>query len=544
MHKFWLLTKTLYKNTHSFGNKKQLVLYLVLGIAFLPSLAGVAAAFVYGYDLLAPLQMESTILIMGLFVATFFVFTVALFFTPSLLFFGSDNEGLLFLPVTPLQVGFAKLTLVLPTLYLIFAMLALPNIGVYVLRFAPNLLELLLLVITSFLLPLGALFMAAILATLVMRLIPFFKNKDLMNNLLMFLILGITLGFNFFLQSMITLDQNELLVLLTTDLPRYNQMLTMIMPFVSTLIQGAIDLNVVSLLLGMATLIALFGLCVLVMKTLLLETMTSVNASSSKKKKLSQDAMRKQSRSNAPFVALVKKEIITLLRTPIYFQNCVIINYLIPILLLFPLFFEPGSIEQLQAMGQSYVQGANPLFILSLGLAVGFLFANFNMISSTGLSRMGSKFYLMHQLPVSYDMQCHALIWTGIFFGATAYVVLIPLAFWLFHITLVQALLLLLGGAIGLVVGNYIGFIIDLIHPYLTWTNEVASVKQNVNSMAMLFVSMIGGVAMIALLLFDPFDSLLVNFTMISLAMGLASILVYNVFYRNIATYIERGDAS
>ncbi|MGL5541309.1 MAG: hypothetical protein ACRDBX_06740, partial [Erysipelotrichaceae bacterium] len=102
MHKFWLLTKTLYKNTHSFGNKKQLVLYLVLGIAFLPSLAGVAAAFVYGYDLLAPLQMESTILIMGLFVATFFVFTVALFFTPSLLFFGSDNEGLLFLPVTPL----------------------------------------------------------------------------------------------------------------------------------------------------------------------------------------------------------------------------------------------------------------------------------------------------------------------------------------------------------------------------------------------------------------------------------------------------------
>ncbi|MGL5978122.1 MAG: hypothetical protein ACRCZJ_03935, partial [Erysipelotrichaceae bacterium] len=427
MRKFFLLSKILFKNSFSIKSKKQLLPYLVLAICFLPTIISSVALLSYGYELVTPAGMQSTILTMGLFAANLLTFIFAIFFVPSLLYFSKDNEGLLYLPLTPIQVGLAKLTLVLPTSYIAYLMLAGPTVGVYLYQFTPSLATSVLLICFSLLMPLGAIALAGVISTLFMRLVPFFKNKDLMNNIMMFLILAVALGINYFFSSNIFIEEGKILDLLLNDLPRYNQMLTLILPYVSILSEGALALNFVTIILGLLILVGFIGVLVVFLNLFLLDTMTSVNVSHSKKRRLTNKELSSSSGKSSSFIALVKKEVKTLLRTPIFFQNCVLINYLFPILLVFPLFLEGGSIEAIQSMAAVYLQDASVFFFLNIGFVLGFFVSNTNMISATGFSRMGEKFYLVRMLPVAYETQVHALIWTGIFYGATSFILIFPL---------------------------------------------------------------------------------------------------------------------
>lgn len=540
MTKFFLLSKVLFKNSFANSTKKQKLLYLVVFIALLPSFGIFFGMFHYLYQMFAPLGMQSTILNLGLFGANAFVFILAIFYIPSLLFFSNDNEGLLYLPFTPYEIAYAKLALVLPSTFVAYFSFALPCVVLYLVNNSISLVSLFLLLLAVFIPPLMTILLAAILSSLLTRLVPFFKNKDVMMNVMMFVILGITLGINYYISSTATMDPALLQELLLHNLPRYNELLTMALPYVSLFVQGAIDLSFSSLLLGLCFFGGVVALFSVLVHFFLFDVMTSMSGTTSKKKKLSRQQLAHSSSQKNIFFACVGKEVKTLLRTPVFFQNCVLINYLLPVILVFPLAFDPAMREQLQTFTQMYLMNLDLITILLLGFAIGFFFANINMISATALSRTGNQFYLIKMFPIAYHTQIHAKIWTGILFGFSAFIIVIPLAIWLLALPLFSCFLLLLFGFLGVVFGNYLGFIIDLVHPYLQWTNEIVAVKQNMNALIMLLISMTIGGAMIALVLFNPLQSQLYNAIILLGTSSILSILLYLQFYRKLDVYIDR----
>lgn len=539
MNNTFKLIKVLFQNSNT-TSKKQRIVYAIASIAMIPSFALLFGMFSYLYTTLAPLQLESTLLVLGLFAGNFMILLFGLFFVPSLFFFSSDNETLLYLPLKPMEIAVAKLALMLPSSYLTYAIIAIPCVSLYLYHVETSLLIALLLILITSLLPLVTLLLTTLVASVFTRFVPFFRNKDIMTNVMMFVLLAIVLGTNYFISTQLNLDPSLLQDLLLHNIPKLSESLTIALPYIPWLINGLLFQQWFSILSAIGFILLLFIIFRLFVEKELLATMTNLKGSSSTQRKLNTSEVEKVSKQRSVFFSLVNKEIKTLLRTPIFFQNCILTNYLLPVLLVFPFIFDQSSSQSLQTLLPILLESFTLVHFSLVGLGIGFLLANMNLISATALSRMGAQFYFMKLFPIKISTQVHALLWTGIFFGSTAFIIILPLALWLANLSLLQTFILLIFGLLGVILGNYLGFILDLLHPNLTWTSEVVAVKQNMNGLIMLLVSMGGGVGIIALTIFNPFSSILVLAILIFSVLGVLALLLYLYYYKNIATFIER----
>lgn len=539
MNNTYKLTKVLFKNSSS-TTKKQRILYLIAAITLIPSFALVFGMFSYLYQTLAPLALESAVLVLGLFAGNFMILIFGLFFIPSLFFFSSDNETLLYLPFTPLEIAIAKLALTIPSSYLTYGIIAIPSVSLYLYYVHTSPLHIFLLLLITVVLPLVTLLLTTLLATVFTRFVPFFRNKDLMTNVMMFVLLALVIGFNFFISSQFSLDPTQLQELLLQNIPKISESFTIALPYVPWLVNGLLYGQLLMIGSALLFIIGVVLLFIAFVRTQLLEIMTTIKGSPSKTKKLNTIEVNKASTQRNVFFTFVLKEIRTLVRTPIFFQNCVLTNYLLPILVLLPFLFDQSSTEMIQTLLPEILSSFELLHFVLIGFGTGFLLANMNLISATALSRTGTQFYFLKLFPTSIATQINAMIWTGIIFGFSAFIIIIPLVLWIAKLSFLQTFFFVLFGLFGVIFGNYLGFIMDLLHPNLTWTSEVVAVKQNINGLLMLFVSMGGGAGIIALTIINPFSSLIIIAILVFSIVGGLALFIYLYYYKNIVTFIER----
>ena len=421
------------------------------------------------------------------------IFVFSFMAAPPLFYFSKDVEYLLPLPIKPQVIIGSKFTMALLFEYAVALVIMVPLFAALLPHLPAG--GLIVGFVFAFLtLPILPMVYSTVLTMVMVRFFRFGRNPDRYTLVIGVVVMIAAVGFSTFLNSMIMVDPDDLIAMLMGEQVVFDTLnfvfITNSFSAMAIAGQGNFIVNQV-LNLGVAALsvIIFFWLA----GVLYFKGVIGLSESGSGAKKMTRDDIMRSTGGRGVFSSYLMKELRLLFRSPTAFLNSVLTVVLVPVILVVTLVFSPGAgigdIDELLALVDFSDPrvGAISLVVMS---ALGMFIAGMGPVTASAISREGANFFIMKYLPVRYSTQINAKAASGLLcIGVGIVVILVPL-----QIILRAPLPLFLGGAIltlpGAVAINYFGLLIDLARPKLTWDNEQAAVKNNMNVMVMMFGSM------------------------------------------------------
>ncbi len=186
--------------------------------------------------------------------------------------------------------------------------------------------------------------------------------------------------------------------------------------------------------------------------------------------------------------AFLKKEIKTILRSPVYALNC-LINIALAPACAYMIYDKYSFFKDIYI---NYFPDCDfKSFISLIGVYFGFLIMSMSMVPSTTFSREGKNYWITQTMPVSDNIQIKGRIKASI----TFYMISCFLFFISFGILLKMKILYIIYGLavcfISSIAFSVCGVLVDFLNPKLIWDKETEAVKQNVNGMIGILLSFI-----------------------------------------------------
>ena len=505
------------------------LLFVFLVVYLTATMVGSALAL---YDLLSAANLQEMMLGLYVSLGTILVFFSGLIYVISIFYYSSDIEKLLPLPLKADEIIGAKLLVTAVYEYLFFLVLVMPPLVVYAIRDGSSFAFYVALIVVVAVLPIIPLCLASILVMLIMRFTPLARNKDRFNLFSSVLIIVLALSFTFFSQSAARISEGDLIDIIQSGSGSIASLTTILFPgtsFASNALTLAVS-NVTAMLgqLGLLMVVAAGSLeiTMILARKLYFKGVIGLNASSTGRRRLAAADLDRSRFTHSAFWTYVLKDARILVRTPIFFMNNVVMNFLWPAFFIIPVLggSEGEGLDEGIRMLRSEVFAGDRT---GAGLALAIIFAMFlfvsgvNGITESALSREGKIFYFMKIVPMSWFRQLMAKITVGILFSLAG--ALIPLILLVVFIQpplwFALALLAILPGAV--LLPNLSGIIFEMFWPKLNWDNEQKAVKQNLNVLYGILLAML-----LAGLFLAPTVALSLNWLHTTLLIALGSMLI------------------
>ena len=543
MRKYLSLTRVLLKNSMgmmSDGKSKKALnvfIYGVLAVCMIPLGFTLYMMFNTAMAQLQPLQQEGAVLALGFHISSLVTFLFSIFLIPSIFYFSKDSETLLALPLPPQTILSAKFSVCLVYEYAFTLIVCVPLYIAYANNAAIGIPYILLALVIFITLPIYPLVLSSIITMLLMRFVPFFKNRDRFNMIAGILSIILAFGFSFAMNSgTIAEDPNALISMLTQGNNSMISLFSKIFPAIPFAAEALISSDALQLVYYILITCAALAVLVILGKWLYFKGAIGFSETKSSRKELSAKDFARVSRHSKVRTYLIK-ELRLLIRTPVYAINCIGMCILMPIMLLV-IFITADADVLLQQLPDitPYLDGMLPYAVLA-GMASGFLFSNLNMISSTAISREGTNISFMKYIPMSLKQQLQAKVLSGILMSVISMLLTMVCVYFLLPIfPLTWYFAAAAASLITIVLGNYASLALDILHPKLVWDQEAAAVKQNMSGI----VSMLAGMAMTVvtcvLLFILPDDYLLFG----TAGMVIVCIAVDVVFYMRLDSFAQK----
>jgi ABC-2 type transport system permease protein len=527
MSKFLTLTKVLFKTSGEAlvqKDKKKLPKIIgfavLMAVAFLPMVAGFVAMAASVFEPLSQIGQAGLIIEIAALASCMLVFVFGIFYVLSTFYFSSDVEKLLPLPLKPSMILGAKFTIVLVYEYLTELVFLLPIMITYGIKSEAGILYYLFAVIVFVVLPVIPLIFASFISMVVMRFTPFVKNKDAFNMFAGIFGLALALGFNMVFQRFgATSDNPE--QLMQTLINGNNSLvgtMSKVFPTAKLAVNGLVfssDVKgIINILLLLVVTIALIALFIILGETLYFKGVIGISQAASKRKKLSSAELDESTVQSSVLKSYIIKELKILFRTPAYFMNCVLMNFLMPVFLLLPLVAQPDILKEVPKI-RSFVNDPNiPGYIIAIAFGVFMFISVANPTSGTAISREGRNLFVCKYLPVSYRKQLMAKIWSHVVLNAIGLTLIIIMAMVIAVPPVTMLLQLIVLAALVTLFSAFTGILVDLTFPKLEWDTEQRAVKQNMNVLIIMLLGWviagltIFGVVMLGLNLWGSFGVL------------------------------------
>ena len=506
-----------------------ILLFVFLVVYLTATMVGSALAL---YDLLSAANLQEMMLGLYVSLGTILVFFSGLIYVISIFYYSSDIEKLLPLPLKADEIIGAKLLVTAVYEYLFFLVLVMPPLVVYAIWDGSSFAFYVALIVVVAVLPIIPLCLASILVMLIMRFTPLARNKDRFNLFSSVLIIVLALSFTFFSQSAARISEGDLIDIIQSGSGSIASLTTILFPgtsFASNALTLAVS-NVTAMLgqLGLLMVVAAGSLVItmILARKLYFKGVIGLNASSTGRRRLAAADLDRSRFTHSAFWTYVLKDARILVRTPIFFMNNVVMNFLWPVFFIIPVLggSEGEGLDEGIRMLRSEVFAGDRT---GAGLVLAIIFAMFlfvsgvNGITESALSREGKIFYFMKIVPMSWFRQLMAKITVGILFSLAG--ALIPLILLVVFVQpplwFVLAILAILPGAV--LLPNLSGIIFEMFWPKLNWDNEQKAVKQNLNVLYGILLAML-----LAGLFLAPTVALSLNWLQTTLLITLGSMLI------------------
>jgi ABC-2 type transport system permease protein len=476
-------------NPKHFKSKKdalKILLFVVVILALIPAYR-LYLSFIrqMSFSLLM-LGQETYFMAIAHYVAVMMVFFLGLTYVLSYYYFSRDTDLLIPLPIKSRHLVISKFFSLLIYEYILLSVFFIPVIFINHSLTGGGLIYYLKAVLLYLLTPVVPLSLASILIIVIMRFTNVSGKKDLIRVVTMFLFLFVLLGTQILIQrSMIHMapgEEQAFLANLFTDNRYLIDQLGRFYPL-SQMTSLALYTQSATSWLQLIGVLAFsagaFVLMIFVSETLYLGGIIGGNEASSKKKAFTESDLEKaSSKTRSPFLAVFKVDWITLFKTPIYLFNCVSIVVLLPfIFLVMPLV--SGAPSEMDFIIDLFHDNRS-LFVLGLSGAY-CLMAALNPTASTCFSREGKTFYLSRIIPVSSREHIMGKALSPFLLQVATILFLSIGMFFFLPLTWMDLVVSGFLGLLGAIPIIFIGLLIDINRPMLSWDNPQRAVKQNLN---------------------------------------------------------------
>ncbi len=279
-------------------------------------------------------------------------------------------------------------------------------------------------------------------------------------------------------------------------------------------------------------LINILGILVLlfVANKLYLYGLNRLNSTSNAKRKGGLLSAKQSYEKKSAGLSYYEKEFRLLFRTGSYISNCVLMTYVWPFALAL-VFFWKGQSQTFMKYREfmSLQLGKADLYYLMLHIILACLIPGANAIAATAFSREGQQITFMKSIPLSYGTQIKRKAKIAIDMAVFAGYLCVMIAS-LFINPGMESVLCLFVLYLGMTIAiTYLGIYLDSVHPRLTWEDEGAVMRGNVNVFFHMSLSMLiaGVLCAMAFLLYAPDRKhmliLYVFFALLSVLLAVAS---------------------
>lgn len=507
---------------------------LGIGFAILATLIYVAGFYTFimyqVYLGAAMINAPQMILAMAAISSGMIVLIFGVFYIIGTLFLARDTEFLSSLPIPQGNVFMAKFTMVLIGEYPLAFLLMLPPVIIYGTGMQKGVVYYILAIICTLLLPFLPLVISSFLALLLMNVVSRSKRRDLITIIgSMILTVSFVIGQNY-LFSRMPENQEDFMNSLLKSSDAIIEFIGRAFPpsvwITKALSSGGIDSALNLLFLVASTIVAFLAVYFLASFIYQRGATAQLEARSVHgKTKLS------YKRSSQVFT-IFKNEWLILLRTPVYALNSLIMIFMVPLIMIIPLYGGNFSKDQDLQFLYQLMENSDSQATLMLVLS-GFitLFAMINPSVSTTISREGRNIWILKNIPVKPEVQVYGKLLAGYSISFIAALITVAVAVAAFRIRVITAVMILILCALALVPVSAVGLYVDLIRPKLKWNNPQEAIKQNMNAMlAMLagfiMVSVFGAAAFLVSILTADIFALFGIMALILLLVSYLSILL------------------
>lgn len=405
-------------------------------------------------------------------------------------YFSNDIEYLLPWPLRAYQIVASKFTAAFYNENMMQFVLVLSCIIGYGIGSKMGIMSWLLSIIGIVTLPIIPLAYCGIISILLMGFTKLIRNKDLIQKIsvaLMFIMLLALVGSIGFLQNM---DIDNYVETLASGDQTFFQIMNVIFPHISLFVKTFNDGNLLALLGYIAVNAVAVAVMLLLSELLYFRGVIGLTSSDSGKKTKDIDKVLADCKQRSPFWSYFMKEVRILVRTPVFFTNCIAINFLWPVFAyaaykIQAKRFTLAELQHYYAHRDLRIQ----LFFLLGVVGISVIVAAINSLSSNAISREGKHFAFMKYIPVPYFTQWHVKALVGIVFPALGVLIYFIPACILVKVPLIHILLFTALSILSITFVSYMGIYIDSIQPKLIWDDEMSALRENYNTFFSMAVS-------------------------------------------------------
>lgn len=482
------------------------------------------------------ITQQQALIVMGV-VFVYYILTVinALYSSPIYLYFSSDNEFFLSLPIHPSNILSAKFLVSLKVQYVTSLIFFAPVIVAY-LVYNFSVIALIYSLLSWILLPIIPTLITNILIVLIMKFVPWMRNKNRFSLITGIISFAFFITIQYFNQTNTVSSNNFLGSLLSIQDNLAN--LFQWMPPIKWIVEVLIYQDALALLLLLVSSLALYGLYLLVAHLFFFETSTAIFVEKSRKKFTTKQLTTK---TRSTTLEVFKWEIKQIFRCPAYLLNLLLSSFTLPIVLFISLFsgLNLDNIQYaMQFITASYFLEVEPTVYIgiALGCVSGFIMSTSNVISATAITREAKQIDNIKSFPIDGFSYIKGKLLFPLILSSGANVLITVLCTILLDPPLLFIITMFVTATLSSLLVNQLGILIDLLRPKLNWTSEVQAVKQSLNS----FLAVMASLLLFGILAFSFFrefnHSYLSFYILIGLFLGLGNIVLY-VTLKNKSTY-------
>ncbi len=210
----------------------------------------------------------------------------------------------------------------------------------------------------------------------------------------------------------------------------------------------------------------------------------------SRKKKV--DRNKLNLKSTSIFKSYFIKELRVLTRTRAYSANCVYVNAIWPIgiAVIFFITRDNESVQQFLGYYREGYERASLLILLAV-IFMAFVASAMNSLSSTAFTREGSHVDIIKYIPVDYKTQMYVKAAVSISLTAPFLILSVITAAFFLNFSLLTGLYYSLIAIEALLISVVIGLALDSASPYTLWDDEYSALRGNLNSFFNMAVMMV-----------------------------------------------------
>lgn len=463
------------------------------------------------------------------------LFGKSIFESLNLLYFSKDLKILLRMPIKPIEILHSKFINMIISEYEMEAiMLAIPML-IYGDITKAGIMFYIYAVIVLLILPIIPILITSLVISVIMRLTNKIKNK---NKVMYIAIILTTIIIGIILSSMgsgeiVSNSRFEEIVRQTNGIAEnISKVFILIKQTMNILLQYDNIQGLQNLIIFIAENIIFYIIILFIISKIYLKGAIGTTINSRKNAKSAiQGLSEKDFKPKRINKSYILKELRTILRTPIFLIQCIIIPTIYPIVIILASLLLVNFANNFIPAWDLLYKNAVTCLGAAMFLSLGQVFYMMNFTSIIAISRESKNAILTKYIPISLQKQFKLKVSLGVLLNLLAGILVTIFYYMSVHNVFATILI-----AIELVILNIIGekfkLLTDLRKPQIDWNSEYTMMKQNTNVMYILFYTLL----VVGILLGI---SVIINQTEIFL---IATIVISGIINISINRYINKND--